>query len=757
MPSRRYPRRGERIAPESLREILDVPVPQQYPTQISKLADLDESVWSELSDEQCRELGRYLVDFIRGMGHILPERISSQPLPTLPNGFALESLDLDVRTFNALLRSGWRKNGYKWRKESFQGLEGLTIGEIWLTRNFGPHSLVDLLTALEAAHKLSGVQSDLESYLLQKTEPNSSYQQAQVAATRLCSSHPAFLGEVRRLSIIREADEIYDDDPRLGLAIRALQETAKPTGASLLMVTEKIAKRRIDDSNVELMLQQVRQLHDRIRDLKTYSLEDELAGLVTSVSGRGRIQQTDTSHSSATTSQVAIPIQRLGWDGQGGDTLQNVGVAYGITRERVRQIGQRATKQLIASRYPFAPRLDQALDLVHGHAPAPAQAIEELLHTSKIAKTSFRLEGLLTASKVLGRRAQFQLSDVGRFVFRTGANEGIEETKLAKLIHQAARKSVQHWGATTIADLTARLLEETVTAPVTAELVTAILEHQKGFQWLDETSGWFWLTSVPERRNRLLNYIKKMLSVVERIDISDLRAGVSRNYRMAGVSPPKRVLLELCRQVEGYRVEGTTVIADSPLDWGRVLAETEATMALVLIEHGPIMQRAQFEEICLSLGINRTTFYIYLDNSPIIARYARGVYGLPGAAASPDLIESLIPDQSRGKRLVDYGWTNDGQIWVAYKLSAGTITSGVVTVPGSMKHFIMGSFDLLTTDNSPVGRLVAKDSSAWGLGPYFRRRGGEPNDYLLLTFDLSRREARIAVGDEDVLRDYVDS
>ena len=47
-----------------------------------------------------------------------------------------------------------------------------------------------------------------------------------------------------------------------------------------------------------------------------------------------------------------------------------------------------------------------------------------------------------------------------------------------------------------------------------------------------------------------------------------------------------------------------------------------------------------------------------------------------------------------------------------------------------------------------VGNLVAKDTSVWGLGPFFRRRGGEPGDTLTIRFDLKGRVAVVELGDE---------
>jgi hypothetical protein len=37
------------------------------------------------------------------------------------------------------------------------------------------------------------------------------------------------------------------------------------------------------------------------------------------------------------------------------------------------------------------------------------------------------------------------------------------------------------------------------------------------------------------------------------------------------------------------------------------------------------------------------------------------------------------------------------------------------------------------------------------IGPFFRRRGGEPGDYLVVDFDLQAREAMVHIGDAGLL------
>jgi hypothetical protein len=177
-------------------------------------------------------------------------------------------------------------------------------------------------------------------------------------------------------------------------------------------------------------------------------------------------------------------------------------------------------------------------------------------------------------------------------------------------------------------------------------------------------------------------------------------------------------------------------------------------MAAILKEHGPVMSRVKFEEMCLDLGMNENTFFQYLTYSPIITKYAFGVYGLRGATIQPGIVESLKTKREPKKVLVDFGWTSDGKIWLGHQISRGMFEGGVFSVPAAMQKFLKGDFTFKVADGVYLGKLNVKDSSAWSLRPFFERRGGEPGDYLVITFDLSTRQAKAFVGDKDLLDDF---
>jgi hypothetical protein len=100
--------------------------------------------------------------------------------------------------------------------------------------------------------------------------------------------------------------------------------------------------------------------------------------------------------------------------------------------------------------------------------------------------------------------------------------------------------------------------------------------------------------------------------------------------------------------------------------------------------------------------------------------------------------------------LSDYGWTQDGKIFLAYKLSTGVLANGMVSAPTGLKKHLSGAYDLHVGEGVAIGRLIVRDSQVWGLGPLFRRRGGDPGDSLRILFDLKSKIAVAELGQTSI-------
>lgn len=568
-------------------------------------------------------------------------------------------------------------------------LAEMTVADLLAISGFGEKCVVDLL-------------SSLESQIAETYAPN-----------------PKVLALAQKLSRSKAARCLRLDDLRFGPLLQAL----RIRGETLQEICDVILAGTTCPMNAEFFARRLAEVFSRIHAAHRMQLETELLDLL---AFEPKVRNRD------------VTMRLFGWDGRGVKTLKTIGKAFNMTRERIRQISQHQVDR-IQENSQYLPILDRAIEIVTASTPSLESTVIKALTEKRLTKEPFRISGILNAAEVTGRNCPFIVDERegSRYIVPRAAGD------LTKQILQMARKAISQWGVTTIEDVAAEVCN-VVGKPVSSEFVKILVSGQSSFAWLDIASGWFWMKSTG--RNPLLNETEKILSVCERIHVTELRSGVSRNRRREGFAPPQRVLLAFCAQVGPYKVSGNFVSADPPLEFADILADTEKTFVKVFRRIGPLVQLHRLEEECLRQGMNQATFGAYLSNSPIISRFARCVYGLRGTEAPPGLAESLGVERRKTRVLSDYGWTQDGKVFLAYILSSGTIANGIVSVPTGMKHYVSGEFDLRVTEGAPIGRLVVKNSQAWGLGPLFRRRGGDPGDSLRILFDLKTRIATAELG-----------
>ena len=320
-----------------------------------------------------------------------------------------------------------------------------------------------------------------------------------------------------------------------------------------------------------------------------------------------------------------IAARYHGLDGRGGETLQSIGNAFGLTRERVRQIVATTSARLRGGR-PVPRMLNRTIafvaDLIPAAAPViEAKVIEAEMWSQGLTAGSFRLEGLIRATELLRMRLPFAMTEVSgeRLVH-------VQDIPQLHSIVHIARRVVARYGIATVSKVAAKLCEK---APGVNSwnLVTSVLAHERGFRWLDRSGEWFWSeTGI----NPALHRIRKILSVVSSARASDLLAGITRSARMKGFSPPIEVLLEFCRQAPGLHVGDNAIEAKSRVNPDEVLSQIERQIVHTLSQNGGTVTVSEIRSVCLRMGLNFTTCRLYLVNSPFILKYGHNRYGLIG-------------------------------------------------------------------------------------------------------------------------------
>jgi len=693
----RYPRPGHRLAPQTLKEVLLDRIPPHLVRGTrfrgGRLCDLDDTAWEYLSPAVLGRLAGLIVSHAGAAVH--HPTIRQRRLPNPPKEMRLEDLRLENRTHNCLTREGYDKRP--------QNLGKLTVGDLLSIKAFGAKCLVDLLTSLETRVAREGKLDD------------------------------KLTAEAQALGKMPEVAGIRFTDPRLGGTLRAI-DTESDTVAEAV---DRLVKRRLDPPDPRGVGERIHHVRDRIRELEDLPLEEELVEIFApGFSKRDR----------------QIVAEYYGWDGRGGCTLETLGRRYKLSRERIRQICVRSVRQTRDTAV-FAPVLDQALAFLAERFPMGLDQLQAELDGTGFSRCRLPVEAIHQAAGFLSRKPHFVIIEIGQRRMAVLP----KQAELPRVIVQAAKHVVANFGVGKITEVAAELAD-LLPGKTAGKLVRETLQALGDFHWLDEKRNWFRLEPLPQYG--LPNMIEKVLSVVQRIEVSQLRAAMERHRRSGRSLPPQKILLEFCRQMPGNRVEGNTVISDPPRDWRKVLVGVERGMIEVLTEHGPVMERTAFEELCIRGGMNRFSFNAIVMSSPVIAQYGRSVYGLPVLKIERKLIEDLVarkPGVAPKRVLRAFGETEDGKVFLAYRLSKAAISGGVITIPAAMKRQVKGKFTLRVDAGHKVGTLVAKKGCGWGLGPALRGSHAKQGDHMLLLVDGAKRQANIRIGDKSIFEDIIES
>jgi len=690
-----YPRPGQDLLPAPLRPYvghvaLRAPVARKFELPATvALGQLGTDVWYGRSSAEVRELADEVIQAVNGLR---PSDIAD--LPLFANSPALNDLDLSVRARNALGYAGLVESGR---------LRPTTIAAVCALPNFGTISLLDVLTASED----------------DKQQPSRQLTPAGSTATPSRAVDKAARALMRK----RWANAVFISDPRVGSQLHALC----PVGSTVREVAEALRSRDYEPGAAKKTAGAIRGFMRAMDALQRLSLESELKQIVEVVTERGAAQK-------------AI-LARTGFGGEPPLTLEMTSTVIGVTKERVRQIEQRFKKQ-VSDISLWTPVLDRTLRQAANLAPISSSELGTALRAAGLTETSFAASSLVSAAQILNKETSFAIS--------RGLVTPLGNWPSISKVRSAAARLVSHWGATTIADLEIELKEGGFEAE-SHFLVTALAGTNE-FRWLDQERGWFWIRGS---RNRLLNQVEKIMSVCGSIELGELRAGVGRPYRTSGFRPPREVLATLCVDTKQYLRQGDRISGGPALrDWQEVLGANERLLAQVLFDKGPVMRRDELERIVVTEhGLNRSSFYVYLTYSPIIERYAAGVFGLRGAPVSAAEIDAMIPVRVRHQVLQDFGWTDSGLLWSAYRISPAAESTGILGTPAAIQTAAAGRYELFAENRRPAGTLVI-EQAMWGLSPFFRRWGVEAGDVIVIVLDLRTRQATVSVGTDELLLRY---
>ena len=126
----------------------------------------------------------------------------------------------------------------------------------------------------------------------------------------------------------------------------------------------------------------------------------------------------------------------------------------------------------------------------------------------------------------------------------------------------------------------------------------------------------------------------------------------------------------------------------------------------------------------------------------------------PKATRVREAIRQANALRPREKRVIDFGWTSEGSLWVAVRLPKDADLQ-VFHIPTAVSRFVEGrDFPAHTEAGDSCGRIrVQEYGTCYGHAEFLRRAGADEGDILQISFDLIRGGATLALIDDESLEE----
>lgn len=448
-------------------------------------------------------------------------------------------------------------------------------------------------------------------------------------------------------------------------------------------------------------------------------LEDELAGLVASVEEPRN---------------ASLLIMLYGFDGKEPRTLEEVGQVFDLTRERVRQLSDRA-KRRAALKWRPMPNLKAAIEAIRKSGPLSASASSTQLHELQITRGLLHPDAITEATQLLGIKPGFSKFQAGGYTYY-----GLKRHRqLAEQIIVRLRRETSSGGCTNVQRLALSIglsLED-------IGYVRRLLEGLNETVWLDQ--AFTWVMSSKPVRNPLVNVVYKVFCAAESINLNELRSALSRTLRITYV-PPADVLATIIVRSGLARREAEMLVCTDEVDEQR-LGVNDGALLNAFRTYGSPLPREELERRCVDeLGINLTSFYMHLSYSPIVAKLATGVYALVGTPVAVGEVERIRSEYRTGRAATEHGWNEVGELWCRLPIDRQFAHTGGRTLPQYVAGLTAGTWDCVELAGLPLGVATVDRSFITGLRGAVAALAAEPGDSMLLSFNLLSRRLTVEIG-----------
>lgn len=402
-------------------------------------------------------------------------------------------------------------------------------------------------------------------------------------------------------------------------------------------------------------------------------------------------------------------------------TLDSLALEAGITRERVRQIIERAEQQLHESKVVL-PHASLLVAVLHD---AGGLLATQQFH-ERIARSGLHADaGLIRALPHLARlelvpRIAFD-TDLDLWV--TGPGEDlIRSGRLPDVLRRVSRFLNRQLRTRSCIDLDTLPGKLPFGADHALKLA---LPRCTGVDWVG-TYG----IPAPLTRSKLTNAALKLLAVSRSLPLQQMHVALARVLGTA--VPPPEVLGRILALHPQIVVEENRVRADGSLNPDRVLSAADRTAVALFAAGGNVLLAGNFLDAMIRSGFSLPMASVILRR-PYVRRIGAGIYGLRGHPIHRDTVRSRIQERSRERnRNVVTSQQAGDRIVVRYRITRFSRT-GVLAQPKELRG-VSGIWTSHFPDGSEAPLKLDK-GFVWTIQPWLKKLKASEGDSVVGTFD----------------------
>lgn len=724
------------LLPESLRRLWkDEPLPKALVDsnalrKDSTIESLGAGIWKSRS-HLSSALKWYVISLVSERQGAIKEVLCFDP------GWP-QDIDLGTVPFAARTRSTLRRTRLL---DDSRPLMRARFGDLLGIRQLGTKTLLEITTLVEAAiqHGLTERPDTLRRRLADQ------FPMAPARSAETDEWPPSDIVEVLKEPWVSKVSAV---DPRFAQVFPFGASTLEET---LARVVSHPAATLAELDALRERLPSIRTAADRISSLP---LEESLAELLSGLIGDRQ-------------PKLDALLARYGWAGDAPQTLDVCGKMIGVTRERIRQMEEKARTRL--KRFPyFLPVLDRALALLESSAPISLPMAAKLIHDQGLSRRPFSPVSLLSTATLLGRKSDLTIVETHDEHYLVAEAKG----PLVKIVANTARSMAGQAGIASVFNVLDRVGEKLASGGIShnsgdtldTDEARQVLKGLSRCEFLDD--DWFWFTDLPPLRNRLENVAKRILSVASPQPLQSVREGLRRAFRQRSLTnaryeslevPPQFALVRFFESHPDFTFDGQFVDCILPLDYKTVLGDTDRMLVDAFKSFASeVVDRNTLARYCLSRGMNDSTFGASTTFSPILEHVGVDLWKLRGVAVDPAAVEAVrqanksIPRQTS---LIYHEWSSEGLLRIAWAVPFLN-SNATFGIPNEVRRYIAKNRyrALGKRSGRESGQIVITDyGTSYGYGPYLRYAGAEEGDVLIAEFDSEQSVVYLSIGEADSL------